>query len=567
MYRLLSALLVVLSITGFIHVTAQKLDPVTFNIETTELNDSIAQGLYHGHSNIRKNIFRLILEGKNEEARARIEKYGESKGKRRRRRGSGSNAYQDYYKSVFLIYNNRLDEAWQTMQKAMENGIPFETFMAGPRSMLQNIYHYPRFRDALRGRQLIHGPMVGAVTSSGANFWARTWREIAFKVMLSDSKEFSNPVYSRISRTNSDFDFTGTSGVNGLKPDTRYYYKLVLDGEIREEVYTFKTYPEEKEASAFRIAFGGCSNLNKNPDNERMWSVIRNTSPLAFVQLGDNTYIDDPTGYEYQRSSFYRRHSNPHYRELMSATSNYAIYDDHDFSLNDCVSSPDPDLPEWKVKVLKIFKENFPAPYYGNGKKNGGAYTHFSIGEVDFFILDCRYFRDNPLTAEAPSMLGQEQKQWFFDLLKNSTAKFKVVFTSVPVAPDVSGKELSCDSWDGFPGERDEIFTFIKSNQIEGVIFAAGDRHRADARMIQNDGLYDIPEFLNSRLTNSKGYMLVEEAEGSRYLFGYNELPHFGLLDFDTQKDDPEVSYTIININNEKKGKVTIRLSDLEFKP
>lgn len=44
-------------------------------------------------------------------------------------------------------------------------------------------------------------------------------------------------------------------------------------------------------------------------------------------------------------------------------------------------------------------------------------------------------------------------------------------------------------------------------------------------------------------------------------LFSYNEKRSFGLVTFDTSKPDPEVSYKIININNEVVHNFKIRKS------
>tara|TARA_R110002050_G_scaffold89450_2_gene188326 strand:- start:22159 stop:22773 length:615 start_codon:yes stop_codon:yes gene_type:complete len=185
----------------------------------------------------------------------------------------------------------------------------------------------------------------------------------------------------------------------------------------------------------------------------------------------------------------------------------------------------------------------------------GCSYKNFSIADVDFFVLDGRYFRENPLTTKNPTMLGEEQKKWLFKLIKSSSATFKIIFTSVPFASKVSGKELSDDACDGYPEEREELYRFIGENNISGVVFIAGDRHRADARKIKIPGNYDIYEFLNSRLTNDNGYRLVEEAEGSEYLFGYNALPHFGILAFDTKKEDPELTYRVVSMRDEDSPK------------
>ena len=88
-------------------------------------------------------------------------------------------------------------------------------------------------------------------------------------------------------------------------------------------------------------------------------------------------------------------------------------------------------------------------------------------GDVDFFMLDNRYYR----SFKDGTMLGPVQKAWLFDTLKGSTGAFKVLASPVPWTADI--KPGSKDPWDGFPKEREEIFSFIDSNKVPGVFLVA----------------------------------------------------------------------------------------------
>ena len=46
-------------------------------------------------------------------------------------------------------------------------------------------------------------------------------------------------------------------------------------------------------------------------------------------------------------------------------------------------------------------------------------------------------------------------------------------------------------------------------------------------------------------------------------VFSYNEKCSFGLLTFDTTKDDPEVTYHIISIDNEPVYSITLNKNQL----
>ena len=97
-------------------------------------------------------------------------------------------------------------------------------------------------------------------------------------------------------------------------------------------------------------------------------------------------------------------------------------------------------------------------------------------------MLDGRLYRTNPY-AETTMMLGPAQKQWLFDRVKQATATFKVLVSSVPWTFESKGDAV--DTWNGFRQERSEIFDFLAENKIEGVFLLSADRHRSDAWRIE----------------------------------------------------------------------------------
>jgi alkaline phosphatase D len=173
-------------------------------------------------------------------------------------------------------------------------------------------------------------------------------------------------------------------------------------------------------------------------------------------------------------------------------------------------------------------------------------------------MLDCRFYRQNPKTTENPSMLGPFQKQWLFDKLKSSKGTFKVIASSVTWAP--GAKPGSRDPWDGFPAEREEIFSFVKHNKIEGVILLSADRHRSDVWKIDRENSYPLYELTSSKLTNVHTHRIIPKT-----LFGYNKKCSFGLLSFDTTLRDPELTYQIVSIDDELIYTMTIKRSRLLF--
>ena len=465
-----------------------------------------------------------------------------------------------YSLAVAFTLKGELDKAVKLVQLAVDAGLPFERFQAGPRKMLKLLHTHDAFKQLVEryGSELIHGPMVGSATDTSAQFWVRTFSETTVRVILSASAEFIDTRSSTESNTLAEHDYTATMQAAGLEPDTQYFYRLVIDDEVQERIYSFKTFPTEGRPAQFSMGFGGCAGYT--PWQERMWRTIAGYNFPLFLLTGDNVYIDDPTRQSVQDYVYYRRQSRPEFRDFVAGTSIAAIWDDHEFGENDSWGGPEIDTPSWKLPVWRTFKNNWNNPSYAGGEEQPGCWFSFSIADVDLFMLDDRYYRDNhndPPTDRPPTMLGPTQKAWLYDELLRATGTFKLIVTSVPWAYGV--KPGSNDPWQGFKEERDEIFTFLSDNKIDGVILLSGDRHRADLWKIERPNGYPLYDFENGRLTNLHTHDVIPGA-----IFGYNEKCTFGRLRFDTTLDDPEITYDIITIDDELVYSFTLRRSEIE---
>jgi alkaline phosphatase D len=156
---------------------------------------------------------------------------------------------------------------------------------------------------------------------------------------------------------------------------------------------------------------------------------------------------------------------------------------------------------------------------------------------VELFLTDERYYRDRAvipekdadltvakITAESkigshifllksgfdpreetakPTMLGADQKAWFIDAVKGSTATWKVWGNEVQLAqmvadlhafdklPEVFRDKfyLTVDQWDGFRTERKEILTALSG--VSNLVAITGDIHAFYAAELHAD--FDAP--------------------------------------------------------------------------
>ncbi len=402
--------------------------------------------------------------------------------------------------------------------------------------------------------KLFNGPMVGAVTPSSARIWIRTAGPASFRIGIGNR-------VSKLVTTTAENDFTGIATIKGLKPFTDYSYTVILDNrKITDRSFRFKTYPTKGMKERYSIAFG--SGARYVPENEGIWRTMAKKGPLAYLGLGDNVYIDATERRDVQRLHYYRRMLRKEYREFIAQTAIYAVWDDHDLGANDCAGGPG--LKKlWKLPNLNVFKQNWNNPFYSHDPKAPGTWHNFTMGDVEFFMLDGRFYRTDQKDENdtTNTMLGQEQKRWLLQTLKQSTAKFKILCSGT-MWHDLADKDGK-DSWAGprFRDERNEIFDLINNEKINGIILISGDRHRTEIWKTERPKGYPLYEFLSAKVTNMHSHPTRKQAEWS-----YNEGNFWGALEFDFSEADPTVIFKAINQDSTVVHAFGLKLSELSHK-
>ncbi|MFW6370524.1 MAG: alkaline phosphatase D family protein [Bacteroidota bacterium] len=448
------------------------------------------------------------------------------------------------------------NNSFRYFEQALEQGLPVTRFMTKMPGF-ETLYDLNSFQERIEPHknQPVHGPLLGAMTDNTSKIWFRTWDESNVQVSLFAHENGRKKIIEETARTKAKEDYTAVVEIDGLKPDTRYYYRLTINGEPSDSTWSMKTVPATGEPGVFKVGFGGCSAYN--PTFERIWDTIATHDMDVFLTLGDNVYSNHHTLPQVNRFCYYQRQSRPEFKRFSSTIPYFGIWDDHDFGENDSYGGPKKYEPEWKVDILNVFKENFANPYYAS---NGlpGVYFDYKIGDVQFFMLDGRYYRE-PSTLEDPSMLGEAQKEWLKKELLNSNATFKVIVSPVNWSDDSKGLMAGrIDTWEGYKKEREEIFSFLGENKIQGVFLLSADRHRHDVWRHDRGSEYPLYEFTSSRLTNIHYHALMSEA-----LFGYNEKNGFAVLKFNTEAKYPYVVYTVYSIDNELIQRIRVYLHQM----
>ena len=464
-----------------------------------------------------------------------------------------------YMLAVAHAHAGRTETAIAMAQKAIELGLPAERFLAGSRTLLEGLDGSKFITDLQLefAHAPLHGPMLGNVKDNSASIWVRVAPRTSVRVVAAQDAKLTDGIASETKVATAATDYTVVLELKGLSPSTDYFYQVEVDGEQHAGgPYRLRTASTTHQPTKFRFAFGGGAGYV--PFHERMWNTISGTKPDLLLLLGDNVYSDDPKTPEMQHFCYYRRQSRPEFRQLVSHTPVYSIWDDHDFGVNDCVEGPLVTEPPWKLPVFRVFRNNWVNPGYGTSNDQPGCYYDFYIGDVHFIMLDGRFYRTLEPTQGGPTMLGPVQRKWLLDTVQNGKGRLTMICSPVPWVFKAKGD--SQDTWNGFRSERNEILEHFKHCRKEGVFLVSADRHRSDLWIIERPDGYPIYEFNSSRLTNQHVHKEMPNAE-----FSYNDKQSFGVVDIDTTIPDPTITYRILSIDSEEVFARRLRRSETEY--
>ncbi len=411
------------------------------------------------------------------------------------------------------------------------------------------------------------GPMVGYTDMVEALLWVQT-KEAAEVSFTYFPAENSDEVYSTKTLITAEEEaFTAKFELKALKPGTKYIYQLYLNHQLVDFPYptffeTQKIWRWRGDEPEFCFLSASCAYVNETEFDRPGkpyggdYQVFKNMAshPTNFMLwLGDNVYLREPDWNS--RSGVLHRYTHtrslPEMQELLATRANYAIWDDHDFGPNDS----DKGFYN-KNMTLEAFELFWGNPTYGVGDIKG-AITSFQYGDIDFFLLDNRWYRDpDKLHKEGKTMLGNAQLEWLFDNLVTSEANFKVVAMGGQFLSDANQYEMY--SADGFNDERLKIIKFIQDQGIKNVVFITGDVHFSEASVLREEGMptiWDVTLSTMSSGPNKNG----DQWKNSYRIPGkiYTDR-NFGLIKVTGSGKDRHIEVSCFSKDNELKWELNI---------
>lgn len=452
---------------------------------------------------------------------------------------------------------------------------------------------------------MVYGMSVGNVSSNQAIIWSRTDQESYMHVRLL-GKGSHQPRKQSVKVT-AQRDFTGKIRLKNLRPDTEYRYYVWFSNSKQArrlpeyaQAGQFSTAPKAQRAAQLAFVWGGdlagqnvCRDIN---EGFPIFKAINAMEPDFFIGLGDMIYADGTctdTGLygniqvpgQYDKSSDMENYwahwkynqADEEFSELLKNTPYYAIWDDHevvnDFGpLHDTRANPPYTEGEHLLpKGLQAFLDYNPVAE--NSEQPQRLYQTIRWGKhFELFVLDTRQYRDANSTDDdseiKKTLLGREQLTWLKKKLASSDATWKMIVSSVPISiptgwPPENGRDgwANYDQQSGFEQELNDLFGFMRDNNINKTIWVTTDVHFASA--FRYTPFSDSPDFqvyefvtgpLNAGLFPNQNY---DTSFGTERLFFYG--PSDSINNY--QDALPWMNYGAVAID--EKGEIEISIHDV----
>jgi len=330
---------------------------------------------------------------------------------------------------------------------------------------------------------LTHGPVVGGVTSSEAMVFLRTDQEASVALCYGADPSLDTCQMSGTSHTRSAHDFTKIVRLSGLMPGTTFYLNILVNGvpQLTSPPYpSFTTFPTAGSLRNFNFVVLTDFRSTGNLTHAVQTYASAAAEYPAFVFIGGDFDHRNPRTLSAKRLMFKDLYdaNTPYMADfvnlILQQTPIIHQWDDHDAGTNNI----DKTYADWNL-TQHVFEEYVPR--YPLPSVTPGIWQKFSYAQADFFVLDCRSQRDpetDPDDVNKSMLDGNDlgtagQLQWLEDGLLSSSARWKIIFTSVVINPTTKFP----DGWAGYQTEWNSLKNFINTNNIQGVVFISGDLH------------------------------------------------------------------------------------------
>lgn len=423
---------------------------------------------------------------------------------------------------------------------------------------------------------VVSGPMLGPVELRDAMIWLEvkpSVRVVALQYRKTGTATYKTKAYT--GSLGNEFNPLQIQ-IGGLDYDTEYEYRFVLDGKISNATGKFKTkdlWQWRKPAPDFSFLTGSCNYVNE-PGFDRpgrpyggdssIYETMAKEKAAFMLWTGDIWYTREVDYYS-KWGLWYRAHHDrkvPVLQSFLKAMPHWAMWDDHDYGPNDIGSNY-----ILKEESRKVFMNYFCNPSYGeNGQ---GIYTMNTWSDVDFFMIDDRWWRSAEQILDSidgkanpeKRMLGAQQMNWLKNSLAYSAATFKIIVVGSQVLNPVS----SLDKLINFPVEYQELMDFLTNQKINGVVFLTGDRHHSEIIKVAREGAYPLYDITISPLTSGMARFSGKEVNNPYRLLGVDQEKNYGRFSFSGPRNNRVMKVEILGVKGELLGSWQVHEKELKM--
>jgi alkaline phosphatase D len=358
-----------------------------------------------------------------------------------------------------------------------------------------------------------HGIASGDVTTSTAIVWARASSGPAqMHVEYATDRTFAAPtrVDGKDSGITDATDLTGQMKLEGLQPDTIYFYRVWFTNAADQRpaagpmpVGMFRTAPPTDGSRPVSFIMGGDIGgqqyCRRQDVGYQIFRSMQALTPDFFIPNGDSIYADgycppEGPGAPYtgwtnipgdfpkindpsvdwtntaQVADVYAKHwrynrADPHFQAFLEQTPVYAQWDDHevinDFGALWGYQNKSDENRAGFPNLVQAGRDNFFwwYPIAHDPSDPNRIYRSFSYGkDLDLFLLDQRSYRSRNDAPDGPdkTLLGADQLKWLEQSLLDSKATWKVISADTPLAVPTGSDDFGRDSWANGPTKSAE---------------------------------------------------------------------------------------------------------------
>jgi alkaline phosphatase D len=186
-------------------------------------------------------------------------------------------------------------------------------------------------------------------------------------------------------------------------------------------------------------------------------------------------------------------------------------------------------------------------------------------------MLDDRWYRSNDSMKDSvdgkpnPSkkMFGEKQMEWLKNALISSQGNVNINFRIIATGSQVLNPLSPFDCFRHFPAEYNELLSFIRDNNINGVVFLTGDRHHSEVIEAERPGTYPLYDITSSPLTSGVGRTFGPEKDNPARVIPEIDEQNYARITISGGKLDRKMTVEFMGIKGNKLGEWSVMQKEI----